>query len=177
MRVLLVTHILFLSLCCLNPAVEAFAARTAVDVSAAAGDGDTTAYGLHARQTYESWFAGDVGELKPTLMAGGFAWVGEDDTVWGVDAAPGLMFSFYTDADIRPFIAAASGGALISDKKIESRELGTTFQFRSTGSVGVEFGESLSHRIQADFTHYSNLGFNHFNDGYDTYGFTYGYSF
>ena len=162
---------------CMATGSESAAATTTLEGNIAYGQSDTMAYEVQVRQGYEPWLSGSVGELSPTAELGGFAWVGDDGTVWGMSFAPGLMFSLYTSAGFQPFLAASIGGALLSDTELERRHLGTNLQFRTRGSVGVMFGDSLEHRIQGNYTHYSNAGLDSDNDGYNTYGVTYGYSF
>lgn len=154
----------------------AWAADTSVGGSVAIGESDTMAYTLRARQSYEPWVSGEAGEIRPTAELGGFAWVGDDDTVWGGYLAPGLRLTMFTTASFQPYLAASVGGAAVSDEHIESRDLGSPVLFRTQGAVGVQFGESLNHSIQGEYTTYSTWGITD-SDNYSTVGVSYGFSF
>lgn len=45
--------------------------------------------------------------------------------------------------------------------------LGSREQFRSRGSLGINFGEGLTHTFKCDVTHYSNASMARNNDGYN----------
>lgn len=156
----------------------AHAAGTSVGVSAAVGQSDSYAYSLFLRQTYEPWLSGNVGELTPNIEIGGHAWTHDDtDTVWGAYAAPGVTFTLFTNSALQPYLGGSLGGVINSEDHIGSRDLGSHALFRTKGVVGVQFGESLNHRLQGEYINYSNWGIANTNDGYSTYGVSYGYSF
>ena len=158
------------------------AASTSVGVNVSRGQSDTMAYSLNIAQRYEPWIASDICSLAPIAELGGHAWVPDDDdhdndTVWGGYFAPGLRFTMNTDKQVRPYLEASVGGALNSDDEIDDRDLGSNLLFRTRGSVGLNFGDDYRHRIQGDYIHYSTWGITNTNDGYNTYGLSYGYSF
>ena len=175
-------RIFFLSsaLAALIAASSAFAATTSVGVNISRGQSDSMAYSLNITQLYEPWVSNGVCELAPLAELGGHAWVDDDsdvDTVWGAYLAPGLRFTLFTDKSIRPYVEASVGGAVNSERKMDDRNFGSNALFRTRGSVGVNFGEGQNHRIQGDYINYSTWGVTDKDDGYSTYGMSYGYSF
>lgn len=153
---------------------------TSVTGSVSRGESHSMAYSLGVFQTYEPWFEGTLGELTPTMELSGHLWVpddSDDDNVWGVSLAPGLKFVMFTDTSFNPYIGASIGGIAVSDRDMGSRDLGSNVLFKSKGVVGVEFGEGSRHRIQGEYTNYSTWGITTTDDGYSTWGASYGYSF
>lgn len=163
---------------CLLAANIASAASTSVGGNVSRGQEDSMSYSLNITQRYEPWIDNSNMSLAPMAEIGGHAWVPDDgDTVWGGFLAPGLRFTLNTSAPIRPFVEGSVGGALNSEDEIDDRELGSNVLFRTRGAVGVSFGDDYRHRIQGDYTNYSTWGLTNTNDGYNTYGVSYGYSF
>lgn len=158
----------------------AFAATTSVGLNASRGDKDSMAYRLSISQLYASWISNGVLELSPIAEMGAHAWVPDDsgeDTIWGAFVAPGIRFTLLTDKGIRPYLEGSFGGAFSTEREIDTRDLGSHALFRTRGTVGLSFGDDFRHRIQGDYVHYSNFGIANHNDGYNTYGVSYGYSF
>ena len=158
----------------------ALAASTSVGANISRGQGDSMAYTLNISQMYEPWLSNGVCELAPLAEIGAHAWDpddNDDDTVWGGYLGIGLRFSLFTDKVIRPYLEGSFGGAINSEDSIDGRDLGSHALFRSRGSVGVNFGETYNHKVQGDVVHFSTGGLTNKNDGYTTYGVSYGYSF
>ena len=156
------------------------AAATSVGMEIGRGESDSMAYSLKIAQKYAPWFSNSVFEFGPYAEIGGHAWVDDKsyvDTVWGVFAAPGLYLTLFTDAPIRPFIATSLGGTLNSEKQMDDRKFGSYLLFRTSGNVGLSFGEEYRHTIQGNYTHFSNAGLARKNEGYSHYGVSYSYSF
>jgi len=161
-------------------ASAAIAASTTLGIGISRGQEDSMAYSLNIKQRYDSWIANDAFELAPLAEIGGHAWVSSHssvDTVYGGFLAPGLRFTLYTNKNFQPYLEATVGGALNNESKFDKRELGSYLLLRTRGSVGVAFGEEARHRVQGDYTHHSTGGITKKNDGYNTYGISYGYSF
>ena len=169
------TLILSLGICLLCG--TATAAETTVAGSVAVGESSSMAYNVNVRQTYEPWFSGEAASLQPLMELSGFAWVGDDNTVWGASLAPGLRFTMFTTANFQPYLEGSVGGAAISDDELDSRDLGSNVLFRTKGVVGVQFGESMRHSVQGEYTNYSTWGISNTDDGYSTVGVSYGFSF
>ena len=164
----------------LATATASSAASTSVGLGISRGQSDSMAYSLGIKQQYEPWIASDLFELAPLAEIGGHAWVDDDsdaDTVWGGYLAPGLRFTLNTDKGIQPYLEASVGGAINSDDEFDNRQLGSHVLFRTRGTVGLAFGEGSRHKLQGDYVHYSTGGITNKNDGYNTYGLSYGYSF
>lgn len=159
---------------------EVAVAGTSVNFNANGGESGSMAYGLNINQSYEPLVSGSLGELTPTAELGGHLWVpkhSDDDNVWGISLAPGLKFIMFTDAAFNPYIAGSIGGIAVSDKDMGSRKLGSNVLFKTKGVVGVEFGENNRHHLQGEYNNYSTWGITKNDDGYRTWGASYGYSF
>lgn len=159
---------------------SAFAAATSVGVDVARGQSDSMAYSLRLAQKYQPWFSNELFDFGPTAEIGGHAWVDNKDsvdTVWGAYLSPGVYFNLHTDAPVRPFISANVGGVLNSEDHMDDRDFGSNVLFRTCGTVGLSFGEEYRHSIQGSYTHFSTWGIANTDDGYSTYGLSYGYSF
>lgn len=155
-------------------------AQTSVNVNVSKGESSTMVYDLNVKQTYDAWVSNANFELSPFAQLGGHAWVpkhGSDDTVWGGDFTPGLRFALNTSAMLQPFFEGAVGAAINNEKKVGPRELGSHVLFKYRGSVGVSFGESYQHTVRGDYTNHTTLGMTKKDDGFGTYGVSYGYSF
>ncbi len=87
------------------------------------------------------------------------------------------MFTLGTSASFEPYLGASVGGAVITEDRFNSMDLGSHALFKSKGTIGVRFGDALRHKIQGEYTNYSTWGLTTPNDGFTTYGLLYGYSF
>jgi hypothetical protein len=166
-------------LAALLAASAGLADTTTVSGNVSRGQSSSLAYSLDVTQRFEPWIAAEAFELAPLAELGGHAWQddSDEDTVFGGHLAPGLRFTLNTGKIIRPYLEAALGAAVNSEDHIDDRKLGSHVLIRTRGSLGLNFGEDYRHRIQGDYVHYSTGGMTRRNDGYNTYGFSYGYSF
>lgn len=159
-------------------ATAASAASTSAGINVSRGQDDSMAYSLNILQKYTPWVDNENIEISPLAEMGAHLWVPEHgDNVFGGYLAPGVRLALHTSAPLQPYLEGSVGGAINTEDEIEDRELGSNVLFRTRGSVGVSFGDSLRHRVQGDYVHYSTWGLTNKNDGYDTYGVSYGYSF
>lgn len=162
------------------PSAAASAASTSVGVNVSRGQEDSMAYSLNVTQKYSPWVDNENFEITPLAELGAHLWVpddGDDNNVFGGYLAPGLRIALHTSAPIQPFLEGSVGGAVNSEEEIDKRDLGSHVLFRTRGTVGVSFGDDYRHRVQGDYVHYSTWGLTSTNDGYDTYGVSYGYNF
>lgn len=155
------------------------AGGTSLHVGIGYGTEESTAYDLSIQHTFEPWYAGQTVSLSPLVLGGVSAWGNGDDasTMWGANLGVGLSLDFVEFTEWRPFASVSVGGALISRDDYGKRELGSHGQFRSQGSIGFKFGESLRHILKIDATHYSNAGLADDNDAYNSIGLSYGFTF
>jgi len=79
-----------------------------------------------------------------------------------------LRYSPWPGGSVQPFIGAAFGFHLLSNVRIEYRDLATAFNFGSQAAVGFTFGEHGRYEIAALVEHVSNGGIKEPN-----YGLTY----
>jgi lipid A 3-O-deacylase len=79
-----------------------------------------------------------------------------------------LRYSPWPGGSVQPFIGAAFGFHLLSNVRIEYRDLATAFNFGSQAAVGFTFGEHGRYEIAALVEHVSNAGIKQPN-----YGLTY----
>ena len=176
------TAVLFVSalIVALCTASAGIAASTTAGIGVNRGQSDSMAYSLNMKQRYDPWMANEVFELAPLAEIGGHAWVSEHssvDTLWGGFIAPGMRFTLHTHKNYQPFLEGSIGGAVNNDDTFDKRQLGSHVLLRTRGSVGVAFGDETRHSVQGEYTNYSTGGLTKKNDGYNTYGISYGYSF
>ena len=174
LRPRLLSAVLF---CLLTFSATAHASNTSVTGNIGFGDDSTKTYTLSIHQQYEPWFSNSLGELKPTAELGGTYWDNTDGSLFGAYLTPGVVFTMFTNSSIQPYLAGSVGGILLTEDHIDDRELGSNALFRTKGAVGVQFGDGMQHRIQGDYTHHSTWGLSDKDDGFSTYGVSYGYSF
>jgi hypothetical protein len=161
-------------------ATPAAAASTSVNADIARGDSNSMAYSLNLAQKYAPWFSNSAFEFGPLAEIGGHAWVDNKahvDTVWGAHISPGVYFTLFTEAAVRPYVVLNVGGVLNSEDHMDDRNFGSHALFRNRGSVGASFGDEYRHSVQGNYTHYSTWGITKANDGYSSYGVSYSYSF
>jgi hypothetical protein len=158
----------------------AFAGSTTVGGSVSRGQSSSMAYSLNVTQRFDPWIASEAFELAPLAELGGHAWRDNKDhvdTVWGGHLAPGLRFTLNTGKIVRPDLEASLGAAVNSEDHMDDRDFGSYVLLRTRGSVGLDFGDDYRHRLQGDYVHHSTAGLTRNDDGYNTYGLSYGYSF
>lgn len=153
------------------------ASETTLGVAVAHGDQSSQAYDLFVTHTFAPWIEGERAALSPLVEGGLQLWERSDKTIWGGNANVGLMLRFANGGTVRPFIIGTFGIAQISSDTFGYLDLGCRTQFRSRGSIGVDFGEGLRHTIKCSVTHYSNASMSGDNDGYNTIGLSYGLTF
>lgn len=142
------------------------------------GNNDSTTYDPYVQYTFNPWVSGDSFELTPFVTGGMTFWEENDtsDSVWGVLASLGLRLS-YTAASVRPYLALNAGPSYISQKHFVGRDLGGHFIFNTRVMLGLTFGQDFRHNFSIHGTHYSNAHTQSENDGLNTFGLAYGYSF
>jgi hypothetical protein len=79
-----------------------------------------------------------------------------------------LRYSPWPGGPVQPFIGVGFGFHLLSNVRIEYRDLSTAFNFGSQGAIGFTFGEQSRYEIAALIEHVSNGGIKEPN-----YGLTY----
>ena len=78
-----------------------------------------------------------------------------------------------SSASERLFAEFSLGPALLSRSRVEGRELGGTFHFRSALALGAAFGDRRSTRIALRIAHISNGGLRRANPGLDYVGMSF----
>ncbi len=156
----------------------AIASEVVVSGSISRGQSDSMAYQLGVAQVYDPWVSTEVFDLTPSLGLAGHAWAPDHgDTIWGATIPLGLRFRLVTSSSFRPYLSGTIGPTFLSDDKLDDRDLGSRVLIMSGGNLGVDFGETLQHRIEGQYRHYSTWGITSTDPGYNTYGLSYGYSF
>ena len=154
------------------------ASEVELEGSVARGQESSMAYQLGAKQTFDPLYSGDSFDITPSLGISGHAWVPDHgDTVWGATVPLGLRFRMFTTAGFRPYLSGAIGPSFLSESWIDDRDLGSHVLIMTRGALGANFGDTLQHRIEGQYTHHSSWGIANTDPGYDTYGVSYGYSF
>lgn len=153
-------------------------AEWSVNFAGGRGNNDSTTFDPYVQYTFNPWVESDNFELSPFVTGGMTFWDENDasDSVWGVLASLGLRLA-YTGANVRPYLALNAGPSYISQKQFVGRDLGGHFIFNTRVMLGLGFGEDYRHNFSAHGTHYSNARTQSENDGFNTFGLAYGYSF
>ena len=167
----------FLLLVCMSG--TAHAAGTAVGGSAAFGDHSSSAFTVFAEQVYDPWVSGELGEIAPTAEIGASWWsIRSNKDVYGAFLAPGIRLSLFTSQSaFRPYLGGSLGGAVITERTFDQWKMGSNAVFRTKGMAGVQFGDSMQHRLQGEYTTHSTWGITTNDDAFDTYGVSYGFNF
>lgn len=148
-----------------------------LNLTAAHGEESSQAYDLYLQYTFDHIYSNDTISIKPLVSSGISLWERPGQEVWGFNLNGGLILEFSGNDKWRPFIAGTFGIAVISAENFNDLKLGQHEQFRSRGSVGINFGENFRHMLKCDITHYSNGSLSSDNSGYNTIGLSYGYTF
>lgn len=146
---------------------------SAVELNAAVGrtEKSTSTVRIGLQKDFQSrWWQSDVGFLTGYWDAGYTFWKGDKRSDnHSISVSPVLLYQFNADV-FKPYIEAGIGVALFENTRIESRNLGSSFQFEDRLGVGVRFyNQALSVRA----THYSNAGLKNPNDGIEAYSLHY----
>lgn len=146
---------------------------TAVELNVAVGrtETSTSIVRIGLQKDFQSrWWQSDVGFLTGYWDAGYTFWQGDKRSDnHSISLSPVLVYQFNADV-FKPYIEAGIGIALFEHTRIESRNLGSSFQFEDRLGVGVRFyNQALSVRA----THYSNAGLKNPNDGIEAYSLHY----
>jgi lipid A 3-O-deacylase len=83
-------------------------------------------------------------------------------------ATPALRWTFGEDRGV--FVEGGIGVAMFLESRLESRELGSAFQFQDRLALGAALGPG---ELALSVTHYSNAGIRSPNEGFETYALGY----
>lgn len=145
----------------------------AVDLTAAVGrtEKSTSTLRIGLQKDFQSrWWQSDVGALTGYWDAGYTFWQGDKRSDnHSLSFSPVLLYEFTADV-FKPYIEAGIGVSLFENTRIESRRLGSSFQFEDRLGVGLRFyNQALGVRA----IHYSNAGLKSPNDGIEVYSLHY----
>lgn len=143
------------------------------------GPQESISYDPYLQYTFEPWLSSESYELRPFVTGGLTFWEDTDssDSVWGLVAAFGLKLAFNGD-DWHPFFSLSGGPSYISQDYFVGKDLGGGhYLFNSRAILGLDFGQDYQHSFGVHATHYSNGRTQRSNDGFNSWGLAYGYSF
>lgn len=146
---------------------------SAVELTAAVGrtDKSTSTLRIGLQKDFQSrWWQSDVGVLTGYWDAGYTFWKGDKRSDnHSLSVSPVLVYEFNADV-FKPYVEAGIGVSLFEHTRIESRSLGSSFQFEDRLGVGVRFyNQALGLRV----IHYANGGLKSPNDGIEAYSVHY----
>lgn len=154
-------------------------AQWSFNLAVGRGNDDSITYDPYMQYTFAPWVSGENFELGPFVTGGMTFWDDTDtsDSVWGIVASLGIRVA-YIGENIQPYLSLNAGPSYISQKQFVTRNLGGGhYIFNNRIKAGLLFGQDFRHNISAHGTHYSNARTQRDNDGFNTYGLEYGYSF
>lgn len=133
-------------------------------------------YRLGAQFDFNSrWFESSVGHLSGYWDAGYTYWEGDDtSTNHSISFAPVFVYEF-AGQNVKPYLEAGIGVAAFSNTKLESNDLGSSFQFEDRIGAGLRFAGG--HEVGIRAIHYSNAGIKSPNDGVEAYSLHYRLNF
>ncbi len=154
-------------------------AQVSVNFAGGRGNNDSTTYDPYVQYTFNPWISGENYEIRPFATGGFTFWEDNDssDSVWGILASLGLRLAYTGGSLVQPYLSLNAGPTYISQSTFVDRDLGGHFLFNTRVMVGLMFGETLRHNFSLHGTHYSNARTQSENDGFNTFGAAYGYSF
>ena len=155
----------------------ALASEYSLDVGIASGNRDAKAYLLGIKKMYQPLAKRGTTSIVPFVGLTGFVWhSSKKDDVFGATLSGGLSFR-RTGRKSNTYLALSVGPTLISRKYLGTVDMGSRFHFNTTFSLGISFGKSRRHSLEAFYSHYSNAGLASENPGHNIYGGAYRYSF
>lgn len=147
---------------------------SAVDLSAAMGrtGKSTSTFRIGLQKDFQShWWQSDVGSLTGYWDVGYTFWEGDKSSDnHSVSLSPVVAYEFNAET-FKPYIEAGIGVSLFKHTRIESRRLGSSFQFEDHIGFGVRFHNQV---LGLRAIHYSNAGLKSPNEGIETYSLHYG---
>lgn len=142
------------------------------------GTEDGSVGDLTLRTTFDSFYDNDWFSVQPLAEFSLNYWHHDsDDEILGATLSGGLLLVFQREGWWRPYISGTFGGSFQGGHTIGTHDLGQSFQFRSKGALGVQFGETFRHSLQVDAAHFSHAHMNNDNDGYNMFMVSYGFRF
>lgn len=146
---------------------------SAVDLTAAVGrtEKSTTTLRIGLQKNFQSrWWQSDVGAFTGYWDAGYTFWKGNKTSDnHSLSISPVLVYEFNADV-FKPYIEAGVGVSLFENTRIESRRLGSSFQFEDRLGFGLRlYNQALGLRV----THYSNGSLKSPNEGIEVYSLHY----
>ncbi|WP_033727773.1 acyloxyacyl hydrolase [Pseudomonas cremoricolorata] len=146
----------------------------AADVSLSVGQtGDSTmVYRLGVQSNWDaSWWQTSVGRVTGYWDGAYTFWDGDDRASnHSLSFAPVFVYEFAGES-VKPYIEAGIGVAAFSRTKLESNDLGGSFQFEDRVGFGLRFAGG--HEVGVRAIHYSNAGIKQPNDGVEAYSVHY----
>jgi len=157
---------------------QAGAVSHSLNLALGSGHQDSVTFDLFMRQDYNAWLDRPTYQIRPFTTVGVTAWVKDatSENVWGVLASFGLELR-YLGESFRPYVSLNVGPSLINEKRFVERDLGGHFLFNTRAMAGFRFGQDFRHNLGLHVTHYSNAHLYDQNDGFNTLGGFYGFSF
>lgn len=116
--------------------------------------------------TAGEWFLGGYWEVNLGYWKGEEGKTGNSD-LFEVGVVPVFRLQRHQPlaSGMRPYVEFAVGAHLLSETKIEDRELGSAFQFGDHIGVGALFGKGEQFDLGFRLQHISNAGLKEPNDG------------
>lgn len=157
---------------------QAFCGDWWLFASAGASDCRSVTGDLTLRRTFDSLYDNEYFSILPLAeVSVNYVRKNSDNDFLGGTLSGGGLVLFNREGAWRPYLSATFGTAFFSETKFADKNFGISFQFRSKGALGIQFGEDFRHSIQIDYAHFSNAGLDNHNSGINTYCISYGFCF
>ena len=136
-----------------------------VDIGQANDDIDVLRVGMQ-RPFDAPLYKNDSLEVTGSFEASLNYWHGRNDDIFAAAISPVLAVNFCSSCGYAPYVEVGIGAALLSDDKIDNRDLSTPLLFEDRIGVGLR-SDHLD--VHVRYMHYSNADISKPNDGIDMF--------
>ena len=184
-RLLTVTACLIIQTMSVNAGANDWIDAASLTYGQDSSSSDIEAYGVGLQNRWEhtwfkdgAWYLGGYWDAGLAYMESGQEHHDKNDLL---DLSLTPVFRYQRDATlssgVTPYAEAGIGPHLLSETRLGSRTLSTSFQFGSLLGVGLGFGDNGQYELAYRFQHISNAGIKEPNDGLNLHLLRLGYSF
>ncbi len=153
-------------LCLLSFSISAEEKNYSISADIGRANGNIDGYRLGLQTEFTSWLHGHDIPLSGYIEGSLNYWNGSGDESYAIAVAPVFVLPLCNNCNYTPYVEAGIGIAFISEKKIDDRDLSSSFQFENRVGVGIKTKEIDFH---VRYMHYSNGSTSQPNDGLDLF--------
>lgn len=156
--------IIMITLSLLSFSISAEEKDYSISADIGRANGNIDGYRLGLQKEFTDWLHGHDIPLSGYIEGSLNYWESSDDESYAIAISPVFVLPLCDSCNYTPYIEAGIGIAFISEKKIDDRDLSSSFQFENRVGVGIKTKEIDFH---VRYIHYSNGSTSQPNDGLD----------